>query len=165
MPVKRVLLSLLTMPALAFSLLAYPRSPSTGSAVKAAESMPAPEARINAGVDSGDIIVRVILINHGDRLYPLLKWDLPEDGKLSSPLFDVFRDGRQLKYNGVVVKRRVTRDSYLYLHPVSQYESIIGLKQAYDVAPAGKYTIRYHAWNQVSGANLQITSPETTIVK
>ncbi len=97
-----------------------------------------------------DIVVHVTLVNHGPGIFRLLRWNLPEDGRLTSDLFEVSRDGKQVRYRGKMVKRSVTSESYLTLLPGKECDFRISLAQEYDVAPTGQYKAPYHAWNQTA---------------
>lgn len=117
-----------------------------------------------------DIVLRVTMVNHDAKNFPVLRWNLPQDGELTSDLFSVARDGSQVSYRGKMVKRRVSDSDYLVLKPGEQAAAAIGLSQGYDVSQKGTYTIRYHAWNQFQDERkipvlVEMSSDEFTVVK
>ena len=124
-----------------------------------------PDASITASVSGDDILVTVVLINQAAEPFPLLRWNLPADGRMTSSLFEVDRNGEQQEYVGEMVKRRVTRDDYLFLQPGKEYKTTVGLKQGYDVKANGEYKIRYRAWNQLPSGGLATISSAVMIVK
>ena len=129
-------------------------------------SMNPPEASITASSAGDDIAVTVVLVNRGAEPFPLLRWNLPADGRLTGSLFEVYRNGVTQQYFGEMVKRSVTSDDYLLLQPGKEYRTTISLKQAYDVKASGEYRIGYRAWNQLPGGGLAtITSPVVTVKK
>jgi len=124
------------------------------------------DASITASIAGDDIVVTVVLANRATEAFPLLRWNLPADGRLTGSLFEVNRNGESQRYLGEMVKRRVTADDYLSLQPGKEYKTTIGLKQAYDVKANGQYTIKYRAWNQLpNGGFVTITSAVITVRK
>ncbi|MBZ5523396.1 MAG: hypothetical protein LAP21_14260 [Acidobacteriia bacterium] len=113
------------------------------------ETFKAPEARVELVRSTGtDILVKVIMINHGPGTFRLLRWNLPQDGHLTSALFEVTRDGHPVEYHGRMVKRRVTPADYISMEPGKEYSATLSLSQAYDVTPPGQYKVRYSVYNQ-----------------
>jgi hypothetical protein len=108
-----------------------------------------PQAQISASVKGDDIEVKVTLVNPGSSPFALLKWNLPGNGRLDGSLFAVTRDRKTIEYRGMEMKRAVSDADYIPLEPGRDYSTSIRLAQGYDVRPKGKYTIQYHAWNQV----------------
>ena len=119
---------------------------------------------------ASDIVLRVTMANHASQNFPVLRWNLPQSGELTSVLFSVARDGSQVSYGGKMVKRRVSESDYLVLKPGEQAAATIGLSQGYDVSQKGTYTIRYHAWNQFQDEQkvpvlVEMASDEFTVVR
>jgi hypothetical protein len=108
-----------------------------------------PQPQISAAINADDIEVKVSLVNLGGSSFALLKWNLPEDGRLDGSLFDVSRDGTKIEYRGMEIKRSVSSADYFALEPGREYSSSIRLAQGYDVHSKGKYKIQYSAWNPV----------------
>jgi hypothetical protein len=108
-----------------------------------------PQAQISAQAKGDDIDVRVTLVNRGSSPFALLKWNLPENGRLDGALFDVSRDGMRIEYRGIEVKRSVSDADYVRLKHGHEYTTSIWLAQGYDVSQRGKYKIQYHAWNPI----------------
>lgn len=129
------------------------------------ESMNPPDANITASVSGDDILVTVVLINHATEPFPLLRWNLPADGRMTGSLFEVDRNGKQQEYVGEMVKRRVTADDYTFLQPGKEYKTTVGLKQGYDVKANGEYRIRYRAWNQLPGGGLSTITSAVVMVR
>jgi hypothetical protein len=137
----------------------------SGAAAKE-ESM-TPEASISANAKSSDILVQLTIVNRGTNPFPLLKWNLPNDGRLTTSLFEIERDGRVVEYKGVMVKRAVTAADYMDLAPGRKYRASISLAQGYDVSPKGRYSIQYKAWNQslAGSAVIPLTSNIVVVEK
>lgn len=117
-----------------------------------------------------DIVLRVTMTNLDTKNFPMLRWNLPQSGELTSGLFSVVRDGSQVPYRGKMVKRSVSPGDYLVLKPGEQAAATIGLSQGYDVSQKGTYTIRYDAWNQFQDERklpvlVEMSSDEFTVVK
>jgi hypothetical protein len=126
--------------------------------------MNAPKAIITASLELEDIRVEIALTNRSSTPFPLLKWNLPSNGELTSDLFEVERNGQSESYKGKLVKRRVTADDYIWLQPGKEYRTTINLQQGYDVRLPGRYEIAYRAWNQLrTGGVVAIASPKITI--
>jgi hypothetical protein len=130
------------------------------------QSMNSPEVNIAASVSGDEIFVTVVMIDHAAEPFPLLRWNLPSDGRMTGGLFEVDRNGEPQPYVGEMVKRRVTADDYILLCPGKEYKTTVGLKQGYDVKANGEYRIRYRAWNQLPRGGLAtITSAAVTARK
>ena|SRR5579864_266104 len=123
-----------------------------------------PNARISASVKPQDILVTVVLVNRGPEPFPLLRWNLPSDGKLTDAIFEVRRNGELERYSGEQVKRRVTAADYIFLRAGRKYTTTISLRQAYEVNASGTYEIRYKVFNQLPAGRLCVlSSPEITV--
>jgi len=107
-----------------------------------------PEMAISARSRGDDILVEVIAVNKGTAPVHLLKWNLPDDGNLTTNLFEIRRDGQTVEYGGPMIKRSVGSGDYIDLKPGREYKAIVGLAQGYEVSSGGHYAIQYKAWNQ-----------------
>lgn len=107
-----------------------------------------PECTITARQSGTDVLVTVTVANHSPTAYPLLLWNLPKDGELTSVLFEVRRDGGAIEYRGRMVKRAVSSDSYVWIPSGRSMSTDVLLLQGYDVSRPGQYSITYRASNQ-----------------
>jgi hypothetical protein len=121
------------------------------------------EVNVSARAKGNDIVVELKLVNRGLDSYPLLKWNFPQDGKLTTSLFEVHRNGQIVEYQGLMVKRRVTDADFLNIESGREYIATLGLAQGYEVSPSGRYTIQYTAWNEAPGAK-QVISIKSNVV-
>jgi hypothetical protein len=125
-----------------------------------------PDVNIPASVSEDDILVTVVVINHAAEPFPLLRWNLPADGRLTGSLFEVDRNGESQPYVGEMAKRRETANDYIFLQPGKEYKTRVCLEQGYDVKANGEYKIRHRAWNQLPGGGLaSISSAVVTVRK
>jgi hypothetical protein len=118
-----------------------------------AESVPVdssnlPECALIARQSGRDIVAQVTIANRTSSPFPLLSWNLPRDGRLTAPLFQIIRDGSPVVYTGIAIKRQVTADSYISIPPGKALSVDIRLLQGYDVKSPGQYSITYRAFNQ-----------------
>lgn len=107
-----------------------------------------PACSITARQSDGDILVRITIANGTRSDLPLLKWNLPLDGRLTTDLFAVTRNGTKIPYKGPMVKRRVTAESYITIASGKAFSKEVSLQQGYDVSAPGEYEIQYRAHNQ-----------------
>jgi hypothetical protein len=124
-----------------------------------------PDANITASVSGDDIVVTVVVMNRAAEPFPLLRWNLPADGRLTGSLLEVDRNGESQPYVGEMVKRRVTADDYIFLQPGKEYKTTDGLEQGYDVKANGEHKIRYRAWNQLPDGGLASISSAVVTAK
>jgi hypothetical protein len=132
----------------------------------AAGALP-PLVRVSVENKSRDLLVLVVMRNSGPSSFPLLKWNLPDDGNLTTNLFEVRRDGQRVEYRGLMVKRAVTNRDYMLLRPGQDYAARIGSAQGYDIGPKGHYTIQFRASNQsLDGSSVvELTSKVSEVDK
>jgi len=139
---------------------------STSAQEEGHQVMNPPDTSITASITTDNIRVTVVMVNRNPEPFPLLKWNLPVDGKLTADLFDVQGDGKRQPYVGEIVKRHITTDDYVLLQPGTKYTSTISLGQGYDVKVAAEYRLRYKAWNQLpDGGLVAITSTAIKVEK
>ena len=92
---------------------------------------------------SDEVQVRVTFTNTSAQAQYLLKWHTPVEG-LSAPLFEVQRDGQQVRYLGIKAKRPAPGpDDYLRLEPGASLSSTAELSAQYEMHVTGSYTLRY----------------------
>lgn len=92
---------------------------------------------------SDEVLVRVTLHNTGATPQFLLKWHTPVAG-VQAPLFEVLRDGQQVAYLGIKVKRPAPGpDDYLRLEPGASLTSTVELSALYEMNVTGPYQLRY----------------------
>jgi len=113
------------------------------------ENFHAPDVKIAGATPAGkDLVLQLTMINRGPGNFRVLKWNLPDGEELTSNLFTITCNGKEVDYHGKMVKRRVTAESYRTLAPGRKYSVRINLSTAYDVAAAGSYKIQYRVINQ-----------------
>lgn len=92
---------------------------------------------------SDEVQVRVTFTNTSAQAQYVLKWHTPVEG-LSAPLFEVQRDGQQVRYLGIKAKRPAPGpDDYLRLDPGASLSSTVELSAQYEMHVTGSYTLRY----------------------
>ncbi len=111
-----------------------------------AQGGPGLEVRIEADGKPGNpapATIRFILTNRGrDSLY-VLDWYTPLEG-MQGNLFDVTRDGKEVSYRGMMVKRGDPgRESYHPLQPGQSLEARVSLADGYEVSSPGLYTVTF----------------------
>jgi hypothetical protein len=135
-----------------------------GTKTRSGQNTTTPEAHISAGVRGDDIELKLSLVNRGSSPFALLKWNLPADGRLDGSVFELSRDGKNVEYRGIEIKRAVTDACYIAMKPGREYTASIRLAQGYDVHPKGRYIIRYRTWNQVPDGT-KVLSFESNVVE
>lgn len=102
-------------------------------------------------VTETDIMARVTIENAGQHLMKFLKWNVPADGMMTKPLFDITHEGVRLPYTGKEVKRDAPQhEDYLTLKPGDSATTTLSLKQGYNIREPGRYVIRYRGYNPLS---------------
>lgn len=85
------------------------------------------------------------LTNAGEGVVQVLNWQTPFEG-IRAPMFTIVRDGAEVQYRGRMLKRGAPRkQDYLVLKPGERRQATINLADAWDVEPAGRYTVEYSA--------------------
>ena len=83
------------------------------------------------------------LENLSNRAIYILKWHTPLEGILSR-IFKVTRDGEELDYLGLMVRRGdPIAEEYEEIAPGKSASASFDLAKAYDVTPAGKYRLEF----------------------
>jgi len=80
-----------------FRLHGKPQRICTSGGPSAYESL---DASITASIAGDDIVVTVVLANRATEAFPLLRWNLPADGRLTGSLFEVNRNGESQRTLG-----------------------------------------------------------------
>jgi len=94
---------------------------------------------------SDDVTVTVTFTNTSNSPQYVLKSHTPFEG-VEAPLFDVTRDGKKVRYMGIVAKRGAPSPSdYFLLKPGASQSVKVELSSLYDMATTGDYQIRYQA--------------------
>jgi peptidyl-Lys metalloendopeptidase len=85
------------------------------------------------------------LTNTGRDALQILNWQTPFEG-IRAPMFTVSRDGVELDYRGIMLKRAApSAQDYFKLGPGERRQASIELAQGWDVTAPGKYTVEYAA--------------------
>jgi hypothetical protein len=124
-----------------------------------------PEVHISAQNKGGDIVVELKIVNHGSASFCLLKWNFPQDGRLTTNLFEVRHNNEIVEYKGPMVKRRVTDADFLKIEPGREYTASLGLAQGYELETKGRYTIQYKAWNEAPGGGEEVVPLSSNITE
>ena len=123
------------------------------STVAVTASAVMPQCTIAAHSSGDDILVEVTIANHTSRPSQVLRWNLPSDGRMTTALFQVTRNGVPVEYRGIMVKRAVRPEDYILLPAGKALTATVPLLQAYDVRPNGSYTIKYSTYNPRLGTS------------
>lgn len=90
------------------------------------------------------INIQFILFNQSDKPIYVLKWYTPLEG-VEGEIFNVYRDGNELMYNGRMIKRGEPRpEDYIRIEAKSNVSSTIDLSLYYDINKPGKYKIEFY---------------------
>jgi hypothetical protein len=103
--------------------------------------------------------------NIGSAPARIVKWLLPTNGKMTTKLFDVLRDGSGVEYRGMMVKRSVSDAGYLEIGPNRSLTAQINLDPDYAVSAPGRYEVTYHAWNQEGPSVDEIKSNTVSVIR
>jgi peptidyl-Lys metalloendopeptidase len=96
-------------------------------------------------ISLGDDKVEVTITNTSRKTVRLPKWQLPSEVERSN-LFRISRDGKEVGFEGAMVKRGVPiAEDFAILRPGRSYRSIVALGSAYDLSKPGHYTVTYAA--------------------
>lgn len=87
--------------------------------------------------------VQFILENRSEKPLYFLKWHTPFEG-INSDMFRIIRNGREIKYEGRMVKRgNPGREDYLVINPESSIDTLVELSLVYNMNETGEYRIEY----------------------
>jgi peptidyl-Lys metalloendopeptidase len=90
---------------------------------------------------AGDGTVEVVLTNTSARAARVPRWQLPQE-ILQSNLFSVTRDGKQVAYEGALIKRGLPQaKDFAILRPGQTYRTLVDLAATYDMRERGDYTV------------------------
>jgi peptidyl-Lys metalloendopeptidase len=94
---------------------------------------------------SDDVVVKVTFTNTSGSPQYVLKSRTPFD-EIEAPLFEITRDGKPVRYLGIIAKRGApTAEDYFLLKPGASYSARVELSALYDMGTTGDYAIRYHS--------------------
>ena len=83
------------------------------------------------------------LTNSGSQALQILNWQTPFEG-VRAPMFTVLRDGSEVEYRGIMIKRGAPRgEDYLSFAPGERRAVTLDLNEGWDLAPPGNYTVEY----------------------
>lgn len=92
------------------------------------------------------VILGFTLENLGDETLWILKWYTPLEG-IAGKIFRVTRDGEDLPYQGLMVKRGdPRREDYVRLGPGESASQEVDLSEAYDLSLPGEYRVEFSGW-------------------
>lgn len=90
---------------------------------------------------SADGTVEVHVTNTSLKAARIPTWQLPRD-VLEADQFRVHRDGREVRYEGPLIKRGLpTASDFTVLRPGQTWRSVVDLTATYDMRAAGDYTV------------------------
>lgn len=105
--------------------------------------------------------VDVELTNTSSRTVRMPAWQLPGQF-LQSDLFEVTRDGREVGYEGPMIKRGLPQAAdFVILRPGQTYRTTVDLSAFYDLSRTGEYTVAFKAPLQhasLSGGEMLMSS-------
>jgi peptidyl-Lys metalloendopeptidase len=106
-----------------------------------------------------DVVVKVTFTNTSGSPQYVLKSHTPFE-EVEAPLFEITRDGKPVRYMGLVAKRGApTAADYFLLKPGASYSVKVELSALYDMGATGDYAIRYHA----GAADAELKSDAATV--
>jgi peptidyl-Lys metalloendopeptidase len=89
--------------------------------------------------------VDVEITNTSNRTLRLPAWELPAQ-YLQADLFAVTRDGREVAYEGPMIKRGLPQAAdFVILRPGQTYRTRVDLSAFYDLSSTGEYTVTFKA--------------------
>ena len=89
--------------------------------------------------------VEVTITNASRKTARIPKWQLPSE-VAESDLFQISRDGEQVRYEGAMIKRSVpSAADFAILRPGQRHRTVVNLGSAYDMSKVGDYTVTFAA--------------------
>jgi peptidyl-Lys metalloendopeptidase len=105
--------------------------------------------------------VDVEITNTSNRALRVPAWEMPGQ-YLQSDLFTVTRDGREVGYQGPMIKRGLPQAAdFVVLRPGQTYRTSVDLSAFYDLSSTGEYTVTFKAPLQhasLSGGEMLMTA-------
>lgn len=96
-----------------------------------------------AAKDAGSGKIDYQLVNNSATTIHVLRWQTPVDG-VSADLFRVVRDGEEVAYTGMMVKRVAPRaEDYIELKPGEGISAEVDLSAYYDMRSGGRFEVSY----------------------
>jgi peptidyl-Lys metalloendopeptidase len=112
---------------------------------------------------SDDVVVKVTFTNTSGSPQYVLKSRTPFD-EIEAPLFEITRDGKPVRYLGIIAKRGApTAADYFLLKPGASYSARVELSALYDMGTTGDYAIRYRIGNGSGKAADELKSDAATV--
>jgi hypothetical protein len=94
------------------------------------------------GVAGKPVPLRMTLRNPGPRPLRVLTWQTPFEGGWFAPFVSMAHEGRELPYQGAMMKRgEPTPQDYLRLPARGSRSATVDLAQAFDLSRPGRYTL------------------------
>ena len=111
------------------------------------------------GSTGDDIVVRLSISNPTREPLGVDSWALPAWGHISSPLFNVQRDGKTVGYNGSIGERKNSFPDVYDIAPGREASTRVSLSDAhYAVSGHGEFTIIYRGLIWAGGKSVLCTS-------
>src|SRR5262249_8446661 len=115
---------------------------------------------------SSDIKVRVTVANPSQESIGIAEWGLPRWNNLTSSLFEVDRDGTNVEYRGIMMKRSMEPGDILPIEPGTEESVRVSLVSAgYDVRGHGKFLLEYRFMVLSGGEGMVCTSNALVVQK
>jgi len=90
-------------------------------------------------------LVEVAITNTSRKTVRIPSWELPSNQAVSK-LFVVMRDGKEVQYEGPMIKRGLpSAADFTILRPGETFRKQVDLSLAYDLTAAGQYTVTFQA--------------------
>ena len=106
------------------------------------------------------IPVTFILANGTPDPIRFLKWGTPFENRFWRNQFDVNHQGKNLSYQGRMLKRgKPTAKDYILINPMESLQTTVDIKKAYPLNDSGQYTVTYRS----SYLNLKATDRLTKV--
>jgi hypothetical protein len=129
----------------ALSACGHPTSSAGGEGGAAPSMLEGVLQVTEAAPDGSSVTLSFTLANRSETEMVVLKWYTPLEG-IFGEIFDVYRDGQPLPYEGPLVSRAVpTADDYVRLGPGESATALVDLADAYEISQTGRYTVSFRS--------------------
>jgi hypothetical protein len=110
--------------------------------------------------DEGGVLARLVFKNPTATAVRMLKRNLLYEGEVTFRAFNVTRDGRKVRYTGLMVKRGPpTKDDWFLVEAGQSFEVTIRISDYYDLSSPGEYEVRYQAFYYPFSDNPSLPNP------